>query len=104
MVAVSPAVNRSLNEASFASQARVELCQRPADRVTLSLVMQTVAFVLVLGAACAGVNAVLRLEVLGKFFDIDGLDVATDGVLHLDAVTRVLESNPLDPILVLADD
>jgi hypothetical protein len=66
--------------------------------------VETVALVLVLGAARAGVNAVLSLELLGKLVNIDRLNVASDGVLHLDAVARVLESNPLYAVLVLPDN
>lgn len=66
--------------------------------------MQAVALVLVFGAARAGVDAVLRLEVLWQLVDVDRLDIAADGVLHLDAVTRVLESDPLHTVLVLPDD
>lgn len=104
LVAVSPAVYGALNEATLAAQAWVQLGEGPTDGVTLGLVVQTIALVLVLGTASARVDAILRLEVLGQFFDIDRLDVATDGVLHLDAIARVLKGNPLDAVLVLAND
>ena len=66
--------------------------------------MQAVALVLVLGAARARVDAVLGLEVLGEAVDVDRLDVAADGVLHLDAVARVLKGDPLNAVLVLPND
>jgi hypothetical protein len=66
--------------------------------------MQAVAFVLVLMAARARIHAVLGLEILGEFFDVDRFDVAADGVFHLDSVARILKSNPLHPILVLPHD
>jgi hypothetical protein len=66
--------------------------------------VQAVAFVLVFGAARAGVNAVLGLEVLGQLVDVDRLDIAADGVLHLNAIARVLERDPLHSILILSND
>lgn len=66
--------------------------------------MEAVALVLVFGATRARVDAVLSLEVLWQLVDIDGLDITADGVLHLDAVARVLESDPLHSVLVLPDD
>lgn len=86
LIAVAPAVDCSLNQASLASQAGVQLRESPANSVALSLVMQAISFVVLLGAACAGVHTVLRLEVLGKFVYIDRFYVAANRVLHLDAV------------------
>jgi hypothetical protein len=63
--------------------------------------MQAVAFVLVLMAARARIHAVLSLEILGKFFDVDRFDVTANGVFHLDSVAGILKSNPLHAILVL---
>jgi hypothetical protein len=104
LVAVAPAVHGALDEAALSAEARVELCKCPSHGVALSLVVEAVALVLVLVAARAGVDAVLRLELLGKLVDVDGLDIAADGVFHLDAVSRVLECDPLDAVLVLSDD
>lgn len=104
LVAVAPAVDRSLDEAALSPQARVELRQRPADCVALSLVVQAIALVLVLSAARAGVDTVLSLEVLWQLVNVDRLDIAADCVLHLDAVARILESDPLHSILVLPYD
>lgn len=101
LVAVPPTVYCSLNQAPLSSQAGVQLGKRPAYGVALGLIMQTVAFILVLVAARAGVDTVLGLEVLGKFFDIDRLDIAANGVLHLDPITGVFKSNPLYAVLVL---
>lgn len=86
MVAVAPAVDGALNEAALFAQVGVELCQRPADGVALALVMQSIALVLVLATAGARIDAVVGLELGAQPFHIDGLDVAADGVFHLDAV------------------
>lgn len=103
LVAVPPAVDGSLDESSLASQARIQLRQCPSNGVALGLVVQAVTFVRVLGAAGTWIYAVLRLEVLGKILNVDRFNVAADGVLHLHAITRVLESNPLDAVRVLPD-
>lgn len=71
LVAVPPAVDCSLDQASLAAQRWVELCKRPADGVALRLVLQTVSSVLVLRAACARVDAVLRLELSRELVRID---------------------------------
>ena len=104
LVAVSPAVNRALNQPTLAAQAGVQLGERPANCVALSLVVKAVSLVLILVTARAGVYAVLGLEFLRELIDVYRLDVASDGVLHLHAVSRVLEGDPLDAILVLSDD
>lgn len=102
LVAVPPAIDGSLNQPALASQARIQLRKSPAYCVALGLVVQTVSFVLVLVAARTRIDAVLRLEVLGQIVDADGLDVATDRVLHLHPVARVLERYPLYSVLVLS--
>jgi hypothetical protein len=104
LVAVSPAINRTLDQATLATKAGVQLRQSPSDRVALALIMKTIALVLIFGAASTRVNAVFGLELLRKTADVDGFDIAADGVLHLDAVSGVLESDPLNTILVLPDD
>lgn len=101
LVAVPPAVYCTLDQTPLSSQAWIELRERPSYSVALGLVVQAVAFVLVLIAASAGIHAVFLLKILGKLLDVDRLDVAPDGVFHLNSVARVLESNPLDAILVL---
>jgi hypothetical protein len=101
LVAVTPAVNGPLNQAALASQAGVQLRERPTDGIAFSLVMQTVSLVLIFAAACTRVDAVLGLEVLGKFVDVDGFDIAANRVLHLHPIARVFESNPLHAVLVL---
>lgn len=65
LVAVAPAINRSLNKSSLASERNVQLGQRPADAVAVSLIQQAVSAVLLLGAACSRVDAVLLLK-LGR--------------------------------------
>lgn len=104
LVAVSPAVDGTLDKPALAPQAGVQLCQRPADGVALRLVVKTVALVRILCAACARVDAVFGLEVWGKLIDVDRLHIASDSVLHLDAIARVLKSNPLNTVLVLPDN
>lgn len=103
MVAVSPAVDRTLNETSLSPETRVELSQSPADRVAFAFVVQPVAFVLILWAASSRIDAVLGLEVLRELIDVDRLDIAADRVLHLDSISRILESNPLNTILILTN-
>lgn len=104
LVAVSPAVDGALDQTALAAQTRIELCQRPSDGVAFGLVHETVPAVLVLGTAGARVDAVLGLEFLGQGLNVDVLDVAADGVFHLDAVARVFKGDPLDAVVVLADD
>lgn len=104
LVTVSPAIHRALDEAALASEAGVELSQSPAHRVALGFVVQSVAFVLVLGAARPRVNAILRLELLRETVHVHRFHVAPDGVLHLDSVSRVLESDPLHAVLVLPNN
>ena len=103
LVAVAPAVHGPLDQASLAPERRVQLRERPSDRVALGLVLQTVAAVLVLRAAGARIDAVFRLELGRQLLRVHRLDVASDGVLHLDAIARVLERDPLDAVLVLPD-
>lgn len=101
LVAVAPAVDCALDQASLSAERRVELGQCPAHRVALRLVLQPVSAVLVLRAASARVDAVLRLEVARELVRVDRLDIAADSVLHLDAVARVFKCNPLHPIVIL---
>jgi hypothetical protein len=63
--------------------------------------MESVTFVLILVATCTRVDAVLCFEFLREFFNIDRLDITANGVFHLDSVSRILEGNPLDSILIL---
>ncbi len=86
MVAVSPAVDCTLDQTALATKAGVQLCESPADSVAFGLVVQAVALVLLLGAAGARIDAVLGFELLRKRVDIDRLDIASNGVLHLDPV------------------
>jgi len=102
LVAVPPAVDGALDQASLAAQTWVELCQGPPDGVAFALVHQSITPVLILAAARPGVDAVLRLEFGGQRVNIDRFDIATDGIFHLDAVPRVLKGNPLHAISVLS--
>jgi hypothetical protein len=104
LVTVTPAVDCALDETTLAPQAGVQLCQRPTDGVAFGLVVETVALVGILCTACAGVDAVLCLELAGEFVDVDRLHIASNSVLHLDTVARILEGNPLDTVLILTHD
>jgi hypothetical protein len=72
--------------------------------ITISLISQPVAFILLFRYTSARVNAVLRLELLGQIVRIDALYVTSDRVLHLNAVPRIFESDPLHAVVVLAYD
>lgn len=104
LVAVAPAVHGALDKTSLAAQRRVQLSKSPSDRVALGLVYLAVASVLVLGAAGSGVNAVLRLELGRELVRVDRLNIAADGVLHLDAVARVFKRDPLNAVLILSNN
>jgi len=104
LVAVSPAVDGALNETPFLAQIGIQLREGPSDGIALAFVMQAVAFILFLVATRAWVHAVVRFELGAELFDIYRLDIATDGVLHLDAVSGVLERDPLHPVVVLPNN
>lgn len=104
LIAVSPAVNCPLNEASFRSKAWVQFSQRPSNRIAFSFINQSITPVLIFRAACSRVDAVLGLEVLAESINIHRLNVASDGVFHLYAISRVLKSDPLNSIVVLTND
>jgi len=103
LVAVPPAIHRALNQTAFASEARVQLRECPADCIAFAFVMQPIALVLVFWTASAGIHAVFGLELLGQLVHVDRLDIASNRVFHLDTVPRVFESDPLDPVLVLSN-
>jgi hypothetical protein len=86
LVAVAPTVNSSLNETSLSAQTRIQFSQSPSNSVALSLIYQAVSTVLILTAAGSGINTVLGLEFWAQRINIDRFDVASDSVLHLDAV------------------
>lgn len=102
LVAISPAVNSSLDQPSLAAQRWVELCQSPSDTVAVCLVHQAVSTVLILGAACSRVDTVLLLELGREVVGVDRLNIASNSVLHLDTVSRVLKCNPLNTIAILS--
>ena len=104
LVAVSPAIDCTLNEASLSAQARIQLRQGPSYSVAFCLIVQAISLVLIFCAACTRVDTVLGLKVLWKLIDINRFNIAADGVFHLYTIPRVLKSNPLYAILVLADD
>lgn len=104
LIAVSPTVNRTLNQSSLAAKTWIQLRQGPSDRVALSLVNQPVSAILVLAAASSGVHAVFRLEFRAQSINIDRFNIASDGIFHLDTIPRVLERDPLNTIVVLTND
>lgn len=104
LVAVSPAVDGALNKSTLSTQTWVELCQAPANGVAVGLVPEAVTPVLILAAASTWVNAVLALKVGAQVVNVDSLNIAADGIFHLDTISRVLKGNPLNPILVLSDN
>ena len=102
LVAVPPAVHRSLNESSLSSQTGIQLGQSPSDRVAFGFVDQSVASILILGAACARIHTILRLEIRRQRVHVHRLHVTSNRVLHFHPIPRVLESYPLDSVVVLA--
>lgn len=102
LITVPPTVNRPLYQSALFAQVGVQLRERPSDRIALAFVVQPITLVLILSAACAWVNAVGRLELLAQFINVHRFDVASYRVLHLHAVARVLESDPLNAIVVLS--
>ena len=104
LIAVSPAINCSLNQAPLSTKTRVQIGKCPSHCITFRLVLQTVSSVLIFTTACSRIHAVLLLELCAEVISIHRLHVASDGVLHLDAVTRVLECDPLNAVVVLSHD
>lgn len=103
LVAVAPAVDCSLDQAPLTAQRRVQLSQRPTHSIALRLVLQTIAAVLFLRAACPRIHAVLCLKLWLELIRIHRLNVTANGILHLDPIPRVLERNPLNTISILSD-
>ena len=101
LVAISPTIHCSLDQPPLPSQARVQLRKCPAHRVALRLVNKAVATVLILLATGPRIHTILCFELCTQAVDVDGFHITPDSVFHLDPVPRVLESNPLDPIIVL---
>jgi len=104
LIAVTPAIDRPLNQPALSPQTWIKLSQCPSHGVTLSLIVQPVALVLVFGATGPRVHAVFSLEFLRECDCVYRLDITPNSVLHLHSVSRVLERNPLHAILVLAND
>lgn len=66
--------------------------------------MQPIALVGIFADAGSRIDTVVGFEVLGELININRLNVTTNGVLHLDAITRILKSDPLHTVVVLAYD
>jgi len=86
LIAVSPAIDCSLDQAALSSEAGIQFGQSPTDCVALSFVDQAVASVLVLAAAGSGVNTILGLELWAQSLNIYRFHVASDGIFHLYAI------------------
>ena len=104
LIAVSPTVDRSLYKAPLASQTWVQFCQCPANRVTIVLVLQSIAFVSILIATCSRVDTIVTPELACEIVRIDRLHVTPDRIFHLNTISRILKSYPLNPIVVLTND
>lgn len=101
LVAVSPAINRPLDQASLSAQRWVQLRQSPAHPIAVCFIHQAISAVLILGATSSGINAILLLELGRQVIGSDRLNITPDGVLQLDTIARVLKRDPLDAIAVL---
>ena len=103
LVAVAPAVDGTLDETAFAAQTRIEFRESPADGVAFGFVKQPVPPVLIFAAARSRVDTVFVLEFRAQGLDINRFHIASDGVFHLDAVTRIFERNPLYTVVILSN-
>lgn len=101
LIAVPPAVHRSLNQSSLPSQCRVQLRQGPANGVAFCFVDEPVPSILIFAAAGARIHTVLCLELLAEVVHINRFDIASDCIFHFHAVSRILERNPLYAIVIL---
>jgi hypothetical protein len=86
LVAVTPTVHSSLDQPPLSTKTRIELSQGPTNCVTLRLIHEAIAPVLVLAAASSWIDAVFRLEFRTESINIDRFDIASDCVLHLHAI------------------
>lgn len=71
LVAVSPAVDRSLNQSSLASKGNIQLGKCPSDSVAVRLIHEAVSAILILGAARPRINTVLLFELGGEIINVD---------------------------------
>lgn len=86
LVAVPPTIHRSLNKASLAPQTWVQLGQCPPNSIAFRLVGKSVPPILLFVAACPWVYAVFCFEIRSQCVYVDRLDIASDGILHLDPI------------------
>ncbi len=70
--------------------------------VAVAFVREPIAFVQILGDARAWIDTVFGLELLRKTTHVHRLDVASNGVLHLDPIAGIFERDPLHSISVLS--
>jgi hypothetical protein len=102
LVAISPTIHRSLNQASLPSETRIQLGQGPSDGVAFGFINEAISAVLVLIATCSRIHAVFRLEFGGQLLHLDRFHVASDCIFHLHSVPGVLKRDPLHAVVVLA--
>ena len=100
-VAVSPAVHGSLDQAALLPQRLIELRQGPADPVTLCFVREAVARIILLFTKSARIDAIGVLELFAQSVGVNSLDIASDPILHLDTISRILERDDLHPVICL---
>ena len=104
LIAVPPTIHCPLDESSLSSKTRVELRKRPSNGIAFRLVDQSVAAILVFPTARSRIDAVLRFELAAQILHVHGLDIASDGIFHLDTIARVLKGNPLHAVVVLPNN
>ena len=104
LIAVTPAVDSTLDQSTLAPQSRIQFCQCPADGIAFCFVDQSVPAILVLTATGARVHAVLGLEFLRERVHDDGFHVTPDGVFHFHPVSGIFEGDPLHAVAVLSHD
>lgn len=102
LVAVSPTVHGPLDQAPFSPQTWIQIRQSPSDRVALGFVAESIAAVLVFGAAGSRINAIFGLELGRQMVHIDRFHITSDRVFHLHPISRILKRDPLHTIIVLA--
>ena len=101
LIAVPPAIDRALDQATFPPQARVQFCKSPADRVAFCFVVEAIPLVVLLSTTSPRINTILVLEFGAERIHVHRLHITSDGILTLDSVPRILKRNPLHTITVL---
>ena len=102
LVAISPTVHSSLNQATLSAKTGVQFSQSPTDCVAFSLINQTVASVLILAATRSRINAILGFEFGTQRIYVHRFNITPDSVFHLHAIARIFKSDPLNTVIVLS--